>query len=216
MASRGLCPLEHPALQVHTASPSPEQPSALRRGVGAQDPQGRSPGAQLCSGMVTDSVISPRVSRCYRKAFVPFCKHLCPKTPGGEEYPCETPPPGREETPTEPLGEGGRSQNRGPLGEREAPMQGHPGREEPPHRAPGGGGEETPCGAGGLFAERALEGTKSLQGTGCPKGQSHFPPAEPGQASLLPASSGPRDDKCLLQTCFTWVDRPCPQDHHLT
>ena len=126
------------------------------------------------------------------------------------------PPPGREETPTEPLGEGGRSQNRGPLGEREAPMQGHPGREEPPHRAPGGGGEETPCGAGGLFAERALEGTKSLQGTGCPKGQPHFPPAEPGQASLLPASSGPRDDKCLLQTCFTWVYRPCPQDHHLS
>lgn len=47
----------------------------------------------LCSGMVTDSVISPRVSRCYRKAFVPFCKHLCPKTPGGDESPCETPPP---------------------------------------------------------------------------------------------------------------------------
>ena len=87
-------------------------------------------------------------------------------------------------------------------------MQGHLGREEPPHRASAGRGEETPCRAWGLFAERALEGTKWLQGTACPKGQPYFPPAEPGQASLLPVSSGPRDDKCLPQTCFAWVDGP--------
>ena len=169
MASRGLCPLEHPALQVHTASPSPEQPSALRRGAGAQDPQGRSPGAQLCSGMVTDSVISPRVSRCYRKAFVPFCKHLCTKTPGGEESPCETPPRGERRPPQSPWGKGEGAKIGGPWVREKPPCKATQG-ERSPHTGPLGVEERRlHAGPGGCLLKEPWRGQSRFRGQGVPR-----------------------------------------------